>query len=707
MLDGLYKPRAVAVIGASSKELSIGYRVLENLKSHDFKGPIYPINPRERSICSLKCYKSVLEVQDEIDLANISIPARFVPNAVQECGEKGIKFVIIHSAGFREVGPEGEALENQVLEVARKHGVRIYGPNSQGVMNSDPEVSLYANFTFTPMKPGNISILAQSGGVAELVNLNLERIGVGFRMYGSNGNASDISIDELLEYFGTDDQTRVIVLYVESFQDPARFVKVASAITPAKPILAVKAGTSAAGARAITSHTGALLDVDTTTDALFERAGVIRFHTQEELVQSAVTFSCQPLPRGTAVTVVTNAGGPAIQATDQVISSGLSLTEISAKTRETLSACLNPMSSVKNPVDTTATAGPDEFGGIMKILADDPDVHALLLTLVTPFFVDNVGVAERIAGALEGCEKPVVASYITNVGWANVIQRVRDASIPVFDYPETAARVLAAMARYVKIRDRDRGAPETLDTDATAGRKLLAEAKLSEDGFLLAADVNRLLDSYGIPIAQTVRAQRTNDVAKAAADLRFPVALKVDHEAVVHKSDAGGVVLNLQDAAALATAAAEMRRRFEKRGIRPAYVVQEFLTGGREVIMGLKQAAGAGTMVMIGTGGIYTEILRDAQFRLAPITRVDARDMIKALKGHSILAGARGEHPVDMTAIEDILLRLGQMAVDNPEILEMDLNPVLAFPEPGMTAVVDARVRKAISDKEGTEGLRD
>ncbi|MHC4217920.1 MAG: acetate--CoA ligase family protein [Planctomycetota bacterium] len=693
MLDGLYRPRGVAVIGASTKTLSIGHRVLENLKAHDFRGALYPINPREQSIGSLACFKSVLDVDGEIDLANISIPARFVPQAVQECGEKGIKFVIIHSAGFREVGPEGEELEKQVLDVARRYGIRVYGPNSQGVMNSDPEVSLYANFTFTPMKPGNISILAQSGGVAELLNLNLERIGVGIRMYGSNGNASDISIDELLEYFGRDDQTRVIMLYVESFQDPQRFVEVASAITPDKPILAIKAGTSEEGARAITSHTGALLDVDTTTDALFERAGVIRFRTQEELVQAAVAFSRQPLPRGTTVTIVTNAGGPAIQATDQAIASGLSLTEISPRTQEALRACLNPMSSVRNPVDTTATAGPDEFGGIMKILAEDPDIHALLLTLVTPFFVDNVGVAERITGALAGCAKPVMASYITNEGWAEVIEKVRDASIPVFDYPETAALVLAAMARYVSIRDRDRGAPETLDVDTATGSRLIADAQPSEEGFLAAADVSDLLEAYGIPTARTVRVESAADVAVAAAGLRFPVALKVDHEAVVHKTDEGGVALNLVDAGALAAAAAEMHGRFGQRGLEPAFVVQEFLAGGREVIMGLKQAAGAGTLVMIGTGGIYTEVLRDARFRLAPLTRADARDMIKALKGHSILAGARGEEPVDMTALENILLRLGRMAVEHPELLEMDLNPVLAFPEPGRTAVVDARVR--------------
>jgi acetyltransferase len=356
------------------------------------------------------------------------------------------------------------------------------------------------------------------------------------------------------------------------------------------------------------------------------------------------------------------------------------------------------MASVRNPVDTTATAGPDEFGGIMEILAGDPDIHALLLTLVTPFFVDNVGVAERITDACAACDKPVVASYITNEGWAHVIRTVRDASIPVFDYPETAARVLAAMARYVTIRDRDRGSPESLDVDTAVGEKVIANARPSDNGFLCAADVNRLLEAYGIPIARTVRADSAAEAIRVTADLRYPVALKVEHAAVVHKTDEGGVALALEDEAALADAAAEMNARFEKRGIDPAYVIQEFLTGGREVIMGISRAADAGPMVMIGTGGIYTEVLRDAQFRLAPLTRADARDMITALKGYPILAGARGEAAVDMYALEDILLRLGRMAAEHAEILEMDLNPVLAFPEPARTAVVDARVRVGNAD---------
>ncbi len=693
MLDGLYRPRSVAVIGASTKELSIGYRVLENLRLHDFKGPIFPINPREKAIRSFKSYSSILEVPDEVDLANISIPAKFVPAAVEECGQKGVKFVIIHSAGFCEVGPKGEELEKEVLAVARKHGIRVYGPNSQGVMNSDPKVSLYANFTFTPMRPGTISILAQSGGVAELLNLHLERIGVGFRMYGSNGNASDISIDELLEYFGQDDETRVIMMYVESFTNPARFVEVASRITSHKPIIAIKAGTSEEGARAITSHTGALMGKDTTTDVLFEAAGVLRFSTQEELIQAAVAFSKQPLPRGRTVTVVTNAGGPAIQATDQAMASGLGLSKLSAATRDALAGHLNPMSSVKNPVDTTATAGPDEFGGIMKILAADPDVHSILMTLVTPFFVDNMGVASRIVEAVKGCGKPVVAAYLTNENWAGVIRTVREADIPVFDFPETAARVLAAMARYVQIRETGRGPVERVEVDTAAARATIESAAVPASGYLGAADVMKVLDAYKIPMTRTLHARDVAQLASLVPLDMFPVVLKVDHPDVIHKSDEKGVVLGLADPGALQTAAKDMASRFKARGIEPAYVVQEQMTDGREVIMGIKRVLGVGSMIMVGTGGIYADVLSDARFALAPVSRARARSMLESLKGYPILAGMRGEEGVDLDALVEILVRMGELAADMPGIEEMDLNPVLAYPPRARTAAVDARIR--------------
>ena len=692
MLDGLYKPRAIAVIGASKKTLSIGYRVLANIKDNKFTGPIFPVNPKEDSILDLKAYKSVLDIPGDVDLANISIPAKFVPGAMDECGRKGIKFAIIHTAGFKEVGPEGAKLENTVLEIARKYGIRVYGPNSQGVMNSDPKVSLYANFTFTPMKPGSISILAQSGGVAELLNLHLEEAGTGFRMYGSNGNASDISIDELLEYFGQDEETKAILLYVESFQDPARFVEVASAITPKKPILAIKAGTSAEGAKAITSHTGALMGRDTITDVLFERAGVIRFRRMEELVQAAIAFSRQPLPRGNKVTIVTNAGGPAIQATDEAISRGMELSALSDETKAKLRGILNPMSSVNNPVDTTATAGPKEFGGTIRTLLEDPEVHSLLLSMVTPFFVDNEGVVKEVIASLEGADIPTVGMYLTNrTNWGHIIDEAKNAGIPVYDYPETAAMVLSAMSRYVQERGRDRGEVETFDVDKDKAAGIIANASKDESGFIPFLSAFDVMKSYGIPCCETRQLGGLDELEKASGDLPFPLALKADIEGVVHKTEAGAVVLGIDGKDTLLAEAHRIADRFKGKKI--SFNMQPQLEAENEVIMGLSRAGDAGAIVMIGTGGIFTEIMQDAQFRLVPITRADARDMIKSLKGYELLAGARGRRPVDSTLLEDMLLRLSQMASEQPRIEEVDLNPVFASTDRDKTVVVDVRIK--------------
>ncbi len=692
MFDGLYKPRAVAVIGASKNQLSIGYRVLANLKDNRFTGPIFPVNPKESEILGIKAYMSVLEIPDEVDLANISIPAKFVPAAVDECGKKGIKFVIIHSAGFREVGPEGEKLEKAAVETARKYGMRVYGPNSQGIMNSDPAVSVYANFTFTPMKPGSISILAQSGGIAELLNLQLEMRGMGFRMYGSNGNASDITIDELLEYFGRDEETRVILLYVESFQDPARFVDVASAITPRKPILAIKAGTSAEGARAITSHTGALMGRDTISDVLFERAGVLRFSRMEDVVEAAIAFSKQPLPRGRKLTIVTNAGGPAIQATDEAIARGMELSKLSEETQGKLREKLNPMSSVQNPVDMTATAGPEQFGHTIRTLLRDPEVHALLLSMVTPFFVDNEAVAREVVESLKGAEVPVVATYLTNLSnWGHIVETAAAAGIPTYDYPETAAAVLAAMADYARLRARERGKVETFKADRKRAEDILKSASPDADGFIPFTTAFEVLACYGIPCLAMKKFDGLEPLKEAAPGLGYPAVLKADAEGLVHKTEAGAVVLGIESPERLVEEAGRLEKKLGGRAA--TFIVQPMADPENELIMGLSSAGDAGMVVMAGTGGIFTEVLRDAQFRLVPITRSDAAGMIRGLRGYALLAGTRGRKPADLGVLEDMLLRLSQLAADIPAIEEIDLNPVFASSEGAKTAAVDARMR--------------
>jgi len=382
MLDALFKPKSVAIIGASNNPLSIGHIVLQNLLDHDFKGPIYPINPKSSFIKSFKAYPSVADIPDDIDLVNISIKNTLVPYVIEECGKKGVKFAIVHTAGFKEVGEEGLKLEKQIVEIAHKHGMRIYGPNSQGIQNSDPEVSVYANFTFVPMSPGNISIVAQSGGVGETLKLHLYEIGMGIRMYASFGNEADVSLNEIIDYYGQDEGTKVIMIHIETLKDPAGFLEVASRITPKKPILALKSGKTSEGAVAVASHTGSLIEQDTLTDVIFQKSGVLRFHSQEEMVDAAIGFSTQPVPTGDRVVIVTNTGGPAIISVDECISAGMKLAELSPETKEALGQLLFTEAIISNPVDVVATAGPEQYGGTVETLLKDQNIASLLLNFV-------------------------------------------------------------------------------------------------------------------------------------------------------------------------------------------------------------------------------------------------------------------------------------------------------------------------------------
>jgi len=553
MLDGLFRPQSVAVIGASNNPYSIGHIVIKNLANYGFKGPIYPINPKERQIKSFKAYKSILEVPDEVDLVNISIRNTLVPRIVDECGQKGVKFGIVHTAGFKEVGEEGLALEKQIVEIAHKYGMRLYGPNSQGVQNSDPELNLYANFTFVPMTPGCVSILAQSGGVGEVLKIPLHKLGMGLRMYASFGNECDVSMNEILEYFGNDDGARVIMLQVETVKDPQGFLEVASKITPKKPILAIKAGRTKEGAVAVSSHTGSLMDQDTMADAMFEKAGVLRFHNQDDMTKAAIAFASQPAPTGKKVAIVTNTGGPGILALDEAILGGLELADLKDETKSYLRENLHPEASVKNPVDVIATATPEHYGLTVETLFKDPGVDMVLVNFITAPFVDLAGIAQALKKAGEAAEKPVVSVVMTIEKWYGLMKAIRDSGTPVYDFPEDGGRALLAMAKYGEIKTRKVAVPPKLDVNRDKASSILRRFE-SKDTFLPQAEVFELLECYGISCTKTVKVDSAADLNAAAAATGFPCVLKVDSTSVVHKSDAGGVVMNLKDAAMLEAA---------------------------------------------------------------------------------------------------------------------------------------------------------
>jgi acyl-CoA synthetase (NDP forming) len=690
MLDALFKPRSVAIVGASNNPLSIGHIVMQNLLDHNFKGPIYPINPKSKYIKSFKAYTSVSEIPDEVDLVNISIKNTIVPYVLEDCGKKGVKFAIVHTAGFKEVGEEGLQLERQIVEIAHKYGMRIYGPNSQGIQNSDPEVSVYANFTFVPMFPGNISIVAQSGGVGETLKIHLYRIGKGIRMYSSFGNEADVSMNEIIDYYGQDEDTKVIMTHIETLKDPAGFLEVASRVTPKKPILALKTGKTSEGAVAVASHTGSLMEQDTLTDVIFKKAGVLRFQSQEDMINAAVAFSNQPVPPGDRVVIVTNTGGPAIIAVDECISAGLKLAKLSAKTKSTLKKLVFQEAIVSNPVDVVATAGPEQYGGTVEALLKDPNIDSILLVFVTAPFVDCEGIARKLGELGKTSKKPIVCQVMTIEKWQEVIRLIRASNIPVYDFAETAARALASMTQYGKIRRRPLPTHTTFRKQKKKVEILLDKHK-GKDGFIPQEDVFDILNSYGIPAVKTIKVKGEKDLGKAAEGIGYPLVLKVDAENIVHKSDVGGVMLGIKDEPALLSAYKKMAKKFAK--YKPSFILQEHLTGGKEVILGSKGNEGLAPTVMFGLGGVFVELLKDVEFRLAPLSREDAMAMVRSIKGYPILEGTRGEKPADTEAVVDILLRLSELGTDFPRLDEMDLNPVFVFPKGSGATVVDARIK--------------
>ncbi|MEE8578024.1 MAG: acetate--CoA ligase family protein, partial [candidate division Zixibacteria bacterium] len=613
------------------------------------------------------------------------------PMILEDCGQKGVKFAIVHTAGFKELGEEGLKLEKHIVEIAHKYGMRIYGPNSQGIQNSDPEVSVYANFTFVPQMPGNISIVAQSGGVGETLKLQLYQIGMGTRMYSSFGNEADVSMNEIIDYYGQDDETKVIMAHIETFKDPAGFLEVADRVTRKKPLLVLKTGRTSQGVKAVASHTGSLVNQETLADAIFEKAGVLRFDSQQEMIEAAVALSTQPLPKSDKVVIVTNTGGPAIIAVDECIKSGLGLAELSPETGKALGELLFSEAIVSNPVDVIATAGAKEYGGTVEALLNDPNIDSLILNFVTPPFVDCEAVAHKLAEIGTTAKKPIVCIILTiEEKFGEVIRLIRESGIPVFDFPEAASKALAAMIKYGKVKDRPVPEHKPYDVDKTSAEEIMARFR-GTGKFLPQAEVFELLECYRISAAKTVRVESREGLLKEAGKLNYPLTLKVDSEEIVHKSDAGGVSLDIANEASLLSAFDEMVTKFKKH--KPGFVIQEFLTEGHEVIIGAKGNRGIGATVMFGLGGIFVETLKDVQFRLAPVTDSEALDMIESIKGSPLLKGARGTKAADVKALGEAIVRLSQMVADFPEIDEIDLNPVFAFDEGKGVAVVDARLK--------------
>ncbi|MBT8398517.1 MAG: CoA-binding protein [Gemmatimonadetes bacterium] len=693
-LDPLFNPEAVAVIGASRNPGTIGYQIVDNLVSHGYQGVVYPVNPYARAIHSLPAYPSISEVPGPVDLAVVVVPKEFVLKVVDECGDQGVKAVVVISAGFREVGGEGRGREEVLLEIVRRHGMRLVGPNCMGVMNTSPAVRMNATFAPTMPPAGATSFLSQSGALGVTILDYAAEYGIGIRQFVSIGNKPDVSGNDLLEYWEDDEGTRLILMYLESFGNPKNFIPLARRISRKKPIAVVKSGRTAAGARAASSHTGALVGTDLAIDSILAQCGVLRAESIEELFDLAMAFEDLQTPAGNRVAIVTNAGGPGIIIADTCESAGLDVVELAPKTQARLRGIFPAEASVRNPVDMIASATGESYEVALRIVLDDPRVDAAIAAFVPPLGVKQADIAASIVAAVEGRrEKPVLAVLMGREGLPQGVAELNAAGIPAYRFPESAARALAAMHQHRSWADRPLLEPEVFEVDRVAVEKILDGVEDSGRTQLTEIEALQVFRAYGIPTIPFRVANSEEEAIESAEEVGFPVVLKVLSPDVVHKTDAGGVQVDLRSAEEVAKAyrsIMESVQKYHQAAQISGVIVETYEKKGREVIIGMSSDSRYGPILMFGLGGIYVEALRDVAFRVHPVTRVDAEEMIRAIRGLPLLEGVRGEPGVDLDTLSEVIQRVSQLVGDHDRIEEMDLNPFLAVESGGMA--VDARM---------------
>jgi acetyltransferase len=696
MLDALMRPRSIAVVGASRTPNTIGYQILDNLLRHGYAGAVYPVNPNAESIHSVRAYPSVEAIPDPVEMAVIVVPKNRVVDAAEACGRKGVKALVVISAGFREVGGSGVERERALVEVVRKHGMRLVGPNCMGVLNTAPDRSMNATFAPSMPPPGPVAFMSQSGAMGVTILDYAAEYGIGISQFVSVGNKPDVSGNDLVQYWAEDERTGVILMYLENFGNPRKFTQLAREITRRKPIIAVKSGRSGAGARAASSHTGALAGTDTATDALLRQCGVLRADTVEEMFDLAMAFSRQPIPRGNRVAIVTNAGGPGIIIADACEAHGLVVTELSEETRATLAAHFPEEASLTNPVDMIASANPQSYRVAVEAVLADPNVDAVIATFVPPLGIKQEDVAEAIVDVAAGQkEKPVLAVLMGREGLPQGLAELNAAGIPGYRFPESAVRALAAMYRQRRWIERPVGEVREFPVDREAVAAILGAAREEGREKLTETEVMRVLEAYGIPTAPHRVARTVEEALEAAEAVGFPVVLKILSPRIIHKSDVCGVVVGIESAEELRAAWTRVTEEAPRRaGIGADEVegvlVQKMVGGGKETIIGMTSDPQFGPVLMFGLGGIYVEALGDVVFRVQPVTDVDAREMVGAIRGARLLQGVRGEPASDLGAVQDVIQRVSQLVGDHDEIREMDVNPWLAFPEGGVA--VDGRI---------------
>ena len=693
-VQSFLEPRSVAVIGASRRRGTVGGEILHNLLAGEFTGAVHAVNDKADVVQSLPAHRSVRDIPGGVELAIVAVPAEQVVAAAHECATAGVRSLLVISSGFAETGAEGARRQWELLEVCRAAGMRIVGPNCLGVLNTSPQVRLNATFAPPAAVPGGVGFMSQSGGLGIAIIEAASHLGIGLSSFVSVGNKSDLSGNDFLQYWEQDPDTKLALLYLESFGNPRKFARIARRVSAAKPILAVKSGRSAAGARATSSHTGAMLSAsDVTVDALFDQAGVIRTDGIHELFDVAALLSAQPVPRGDRVVIVTNGGGPGILCADACQASGVEIGELAADVGAQLAEFLPNSAALGNPIDMIATASADDYRRTLQTLAD-ADACDAIITIFVPALATT---AAEVAGAIRDFARAnrdvATASVFMISGGLPAELSAGEVRVPGYEFPEDAARAVALAARHGRWRARDVGSvPSFEGLRSHEAAAIISKELARDDAWLSPVSVTQLFDCYGLPLITTRVVSDADHAVAAATELGMPVALKASAAGLVHKTDAGGVRLGLEGADAVRAAAREIEHAVAGAGYRlDGLVVQPMAPTGVELIVGVVNDHSFGPVLACGAGGTAAELVGDVTVRITPVSDLEAREMVRSLRTFPLLDGYRGAPRCDLAAIEDVLLRVSAMVEAHPEIVELDCNPLIAGPDG--VVIVDARVR--------------
>jgi acetyltransferase len=692
MLQHFFNPSSVAVVGASQNPHKIGYEILENIIQYKYGGAVYPINPKADEILGHKAYPDLVSVPGNIDLAVIVVPSGQVMDVIEQCGEKGVDSVVIITAGFKEMGPEGSHLEEALAARVKALGIRVVGPNCLGII--DTGSSLNASFAEGMPIPGHIGFFSQSGAMCVAILDWALGQNVGFSRFVSLGNKMDISEVEVMLSMERDANTRVILGYSESIDDGPNFMKAARRVCQTKPIIIIKSGTTGAGAKAASSHTGALAGSDHAYTAAFKQSGVIRAKSMQDLFGYAMAFATQPLPKGPSVAIITNSGGPGILAADACDRSSLHLTPIRKETADRLREFLPPAASFYNPVDIIGDATEERYEKTLEVILHDDMLHSVLILLSPTAAVDAEAVAYSIVKLAKNADKPIITVFMGEKGVRRARRVLRDHSIPSYQYPEDAISALDAMISYRRWREKPPRQYKHFKGDTGKVRQIFSSIIRQHRHDLIESEARDVLRAYQFRLPENRIAKTTKEAVSAASEIGYPVVMKISSPDVLHKSDIGGVRIGIENDAQVEEAFFDMTSSIQLRQPNAhilGVMVQEMIPRGKEVILGITRDMQFGPMIMFGLGGIYVEVLKDVSFRIAPLSVESADAMIREIRSFPLLRGVRGEAPADIEGIRDSLLRLSQIAIDFPEIIEADINPLLVCPEGQGAVAVDAR----------------